>query len=196
MAASGSTKMPMGKQALRAFMGLPAVSMPPRDKKADFDRFRAWAESRPNPESLTVADFVKYNKGPYVAPKAPPAPLVDLLKDGEAPLVDGDGEGPMAGNASGSEGHVAKKAKIEALPSGLATAGANAAIKDVMAILEPVSTYKPHALPIDDLINAATALVGAAGDLEKAYKTAGAKAVAEAISENVKLAKEMKALVV
>jgi hypothetical protein len=168
-----STK-PTGKQALRAFMGLPAVSLPPRDKKADFDRFRNWAATQANPEALTVDDFVKYNKGPYVTP-LPTAPLVNLLDDDDAAL------------------RAAKKAKTS-LPTG-ASAGADhkgfAVIKEVMAILKPVSTYKPHALPIDALIKAVTALVSAADALEKTYKTAGAKALAEAISENVALAAAM-----
>lgn len=171
---------PLGKQALRAFMGLPAVSAPPRDKRADFDRLRDWAATQANHEALTVDDFVKHNKGPYV----PTAPLTDDAAPERA----------------------AKKAKI-ALPAGL-TAAADAAdaaetaywimepvLKDIMAILEPVSTYKPHALPIDELIKAATALVGAADALEKAYKTAGAKALAEAISENVALSAAMVELV-
>ena len=89
-----------------------------------------------------------------------------------------------------------KKPKIS-LPSGLTAtpivndSGATKVIKKVTDILEPVSTYKPQALPIDELIKAATALVGAANALEKAYKTAGAKAMAEAINENVALATAM-----
>jgi hypothetical protein len=165
--------MATGKQALRAFMGLPAVSMPPKDKKADFDRLRAWAEKQPHPEALTVADFVKYNGGPY-------KPLVNLLADDVTPPP--------------------KKPKIS-LPSGLTAtpivndSGATKVIKKVTDILEPVSTYKPQALPIDELIKAATALVGAANALEKAYKTAGAKAMAEAINENVALATVMAELI-
>jgi len=164
---------PLGKQALRAFMGLPTVSMPPRDKRADFDRFRVWAAAQTNPESLTVDDFVMYNNGPYVTP----TPVGD-----SAPMIDDD----MAPAAPPT-----KKAKIGGLPAGMGInsgeTAAKAVIKKAMAFLEPLSTYKPHALPVDDLEKAATALVEAACDMEKVYKTAGTKALGEAINKIEKL---------
>jgi len=171
---------PLGKQALRAFMGLPPVSMPPRDKRADFDRFRVWSAAQANPESLTVDDFIMYNQGPYVAP-------VGGTKDSSA-LMDED-DLPLAPPAK-------KKAKIGGLPAGMGinvgagaskAAAAKAVIKEVMAILEPVSTYKPHALPIDDLVKAAAVMVQAATELENTYKTAGAKVLADAINKNLAL---------
>jgi len=173
---------PLGKQALRAFMGLPAVSMPPKDKKADFDRLRAWAEKQPNPASLTVEDFIMYNNGPYMTPAFGGGPM-----DSSA-LMDED-DLPLALTAPPAK----KKAKIEGLPAGMGInsgegdAAAKAVIKKAMAFLEPVSTYKPHALPVDDLVKAATVMVEAATELENTYKTAGAKALAEAINKNLAL---------
>lgn len=165
--------MATGKQALRAFMGLPPVGAAPKEKKADFQRLSAWAAKQPDPLALTVADFKAFNGTPY----KPPPPQLE-------------------GEPSAKKAKIMGGANTKANTNTIVDDGSKMVIKDVIDILDPVSTYeRPEALDADELAKAAKSLVRSATELEKAYKTAGAKALAEIINKNVALATAMGELI-